>query len=64
MENKTKSRLTRRGRIVLVIIPAILLGLLFGYVTRDICYVGTEHGNALGYGSCSQWIDRVIEEGK
>lgn len=64
MENKTKSRLTRRGRIVLVIIPAILLGLLFGYVTRDICYVGTEHGNALGYGSCSQWIDQVIEEGK
>lgn len=64
MENKTKSRLTRRGRIVLVIIPAILLGLLFGYVTRDVCWVGTEHGNALGYGSCSQWIDRVIEEGK
>lgn len=63
MENKT-TRLTRRGWIVLVIIPAILLGLLFGYVTRDICYVGTEHGNALGYGSCSQFIDRVIEEGR
>ena len=64
MENKTIGRLTRRGWIVLVIIPAILLGLLFGYVTRDICYVGTEHGNAFGYGSCSQFIDRVIEEGK
>ncbi len=64
MEKKITSSLTRRGWIVLVIIPAILLGLLFGYVTRDICYVGTEHGNALGYGSCSQWIDRVIEEGK
>lgn len=60
----TRTKLTRRGWIVLVIIPAILAGLLFGYLTRDICYVGTEHGNFLGYGSCSQWIDRVIEEGK
>ena len=64
MENRTKTRLTRRGWIVLVIIPAILAGLLFGYVTRDVCWVGTEHGNALGYGSCSQFLDRVIEEGK
>jgi hypothetical protein len=64
MENKTISRLTRRGWIVLVIIPAILLGLLFSYVTRDVCYVGTEHGNALGYGSCMEQIDRVIEEGR
>lgn len=63
MAKATKTRLTRRGWIVLVIIPAILAALLFGYATRDICWVGPEHGNALGYGSCSQWIDRVIQEG-
>ena len=64
MEKATRTRLTRRGWIVLVIIPAILLGLLFGYATRDICWVGTEHGNALGYGSCEAYIDRVIQGGK
>lgn len=64
MEKATRTKLTRRGWIVLVILPSILLALLFGYVTRDVCWVGTEHGNAFGYGSCSQWIDRVIEEGK
>ena len=63
MENKT-TRLTRRGWIVLVIIPSILLALLFSYVTRDVCYVGTELGNSFGYGSCSELIDRVIEEGR
>lgn len=63
MENKT-TRLTRRGWIVLVIIPALFLGLLFAYATRDICYVGSEHGNALGYGSCMEQIDRVIKEGR
>ena len=59
MEKATKTRLTRRGWIVLVIIPAILAGLLLGYATRDICWVGPEQGNALGYGSCSQWIDQM-----
>lgn len=63
MAKATKTVLTRRGWIVLVIIPAILVALLFGYATRDTCWVGTEHGNLLGYGSCSQWIDRVIQEG-
>jgi hypothetical protein len=55
----------RRSRFVtFVVIPAIILGLLIGYATRDVCYVGLEHGNALGYGSCSAMIDRVIGEGK
>jgi len=58
------TKLTRRGWIVLVIIPSIIAGILFGYLTRDICYVGPENGNFLGYGSCSQWIDKMIEEGK
>ena len=53
-------RLTRRGWIVLVIMPAILFALLFGYVTRDVCWVGTDQKNFLGYGSCSKMIDRVI----
>lgn len=48
----TPLRLTRRGWIVLVVIPVILLGTLLGYATADICYVGVEHGNAIGYGSC------------
>lgn len=63
MENK-RSSLTRRGWIVLVIIPAIVIGLFIAYATRDICYVGSEHGNALGYGSCVEQIDRVIKEGR
>ena len=63
MENKT-TRLTRRGWIVLVLIPGIVIGLLFAYVTRDVCYVGSEYGNALGYGSCMDQIDRVIQEGR
>ncbi len=58
------TRLTRRGWIVLVVIPAIVIGLLFTYVTRDVCYVGSEHGNALVYGSCMEQIDPVIEEGR
>lgn len=59
-----KQHLTRRGWVVLVIIPIILAVSLFTYATRDICYVGTEYGNVLGYGSCTQMIDRVIGEGK
>ena len=47
-----------------MLIPGIVIGLLFTYVTRDLCYVGSEHGNALGYGSCMEQIDRVIEEGR
>jgi len=51
MENNLK--LTRRGWIVLVVIPTIAVGLLLGYATKDICYVGPQKGNAIGYGSCS-----------
>jgi hypothetical protein len=59
-----KQHLTRRGWVVLVIIPIILCVSLFTYATRDICYVGTEYGNALGYGSCNAMLDRVINGGK
>ena len=54
--------LTRRGWIVLVIIPSLLLGLLVAYVTRDLCYVGTDkpYANALGYGSCNKMLDDVV----
>jgi hypothetical protein len=63
MENQT-ARLTRRGWIILVVIPTIVIGLLFAYVTRDVCYVGSEHGNAFGYGSCMEQIERVVVEGR
>jgi hypothetical protein len=59
-----KQHLTRRGWVVLVIIPIILFVSLFTYATRDICYVGTEYGNILGYGSCNAMLDRVINGGK
>ena len=52
--------LTRRGWIVLVIVPVILILSLFTYATRDVCYVGTQYGNFLGYGSCTEMIDRVV----
>ena len=52
--------LTRRGWIVLVWIPVLIALVAFTYVTRDTCYVG-EQGNILGYGSCSQMIDRIIK---
>ena len=54
----------RRRFVAFVVIPAIMLGLLISYATRDLCYVGSEHGNAFGYGSCNEMIDRVIGEGK
>jgi hypothetical protein len=57
-------KLTRRGWIVLVVIPAIVATLVLTWATRDTCYVGTEYGNLLGYGSCNDMIDRVIEGGK
>ena len=50
----------RRRFVAFVVIPGIVLGLLISYATRDLCYVGSEHGNTLGYGSCSKMIDRVI----
>ncbi len=56
------SRLTRRGWIVLVIIPALLLALLVSWATRDVCYVGTDkpYANFLGYGSCEKMLDDVL----
>jgi hypothetical protein len=51
--------LTVRGWIVLVVIPVLILVSLFTYATRDVCYVG-ESGNFLGYGSCTEMIDKVI----
>jgi hypothetical protein len=49
----------RRRFAVFVVIPVIFLVALFTYATRDTCYVGAD-GNWLGYGSCSQMIDKVI----
>jgi hypothetical protein len=54
----------RRRFVAFVVIPAVVLGLLISYATRDVCWVGPEHGNAFGYGSCNAMIDRVIGEGK
>lgn len=54
------NRLTRRGWIVLVWIPAITAALLLTYITRDVCYVGNMEGNFLGYGSCNEMLDIVI----
>lgn len=62
--SKQQIKLNRRGWIVLVVIPAIVASLAFTYVTRDTCYVGTQYGNFLGYGSCSEMIDRAINGGK
>jgi hypothetical protein len=52
-----------RRRRITVWAAAILLVGLFTHATRDTCYVG-EGGNALGYGSCTEMIDKVIEGGK
>lgn len=56
------TRLTRRGWIVLVIIPAILLMLFMANLTHDICYVGTDkpYANFLGYGSCEKMLDDLV----
>lgn len=56
-------KLTNRGWIVLVVIPAIVATLFLTWATRDVCYVG-EGGNFLGYGSCTQMIDDAINGGK
>jgi len=51
-----------RRRIVALAVAASLVA-AFTYATRDTCYVG-QGGNALGYGSCTEMIDKVIKEGK
>ena len=58
------TKLTRRGWIVLVIIPSILLMLLASWLTRDVCYVGTDkpYANFIGYGSCQKMIDEVTNK--
>jgi hypothetical protein len=59
----TKTRLTTRGWIVLVIIPVLLLVSLFTYATRDVCWVGTDKDYAkfLGYGSCDKYMNDYLE---
>lgn len=54
--NNKPLRLTRRGKTVVGIFILTLVS-LFTYATRDTCWTGN------GYGSCSQWIDQVIEHG-
>ena len=57
------TKLTRRGWVVLVIIPAILLALFASWLTRDVCYVGNKpYANVLGYGSCQKMIDDVLNQ--
>jgi hypothetical protein len=50
-----------RRRIVAGIIGGLILS-LFTYATRDLCYVGGNGGNALGYGSCSKMIENVVNK--
>jgi hypothetical protein len=60
---RMEKKYIKRRRIAAGIILALLIS-LFTYATRDTCYVG-EGGNALGYGSCSEMIDRILKlEGK
>lgn len=64
---KSGGRLTKRGVRFIYIVFAILIliaSFLFGVATHDVCWVGTEHGNFLGYGSCEQMIDRVVGSDK
>jgi hypothetical protein len=51
----------RRRFIVFVVIPVAIALIAFTYATRDVCYVGAD-GNMFGYGSCSQMIDKVINQ--
>ena len=57
---KMDAKYVFRRRVVAGIIFAVVMG-LFTYATRDVCYVG-EDGNWLGYGSCSEMIDKVTGE--
>jgi hypothetical protein len=53
-----------RRRVVFAIM-VLIVSMLFGYATHDVCYVGQPDGNWLGYGSCTQMIDNVLnQEGK
>ena len=50
-----------RRRVTLAVV-VMLVTSVFTYATRDTCYVGQEHGNFFGYGSCSEMIDRVVNQ--
>lgn len=52
--------ITKRGWTVLWITVALVIS-LFTYATRNVCYVG-ESGNALGYGSCTEMLDKVVNK--
>lgn len=56
---KMQRKYVIRRRVTLAIVVTLLTA-LFTYTTRDTCYVGQEHGNVLGYGSCMDMIDRVV----
>jgi len=58
---KMEKKYVVRRRVVFGLLVALLTG-LFTYATRDTCYVGQEYGNFLGYGSCNQMIDRVVNQ--
>ncbi len=60
----TQSRLTRRGKAVLVVV-ALSAVVAFSHATRDVCWVGTSFpNNTLGYGSCQAILDYVQEGNK
>jgi len=57
------TKLTRRGWIVLVIIPAIFITIFVSWATRDVCYVGDKpYANALGYGSCQKLLEELVNK--
>lgn len=61
---KMDKKYVYRRRAVFAIL-VFLLTALFTYSTRDVCYVGYgEPGTHLGYGSCMNMIDNVIEQGR
>lgn len=60
---RMEAKFIRRRRVVFAIV-VMMITAMFTYATRDVCYVGQPEGNMFGYGSCTQMIDRVIEEGK
>ena len=52
------TRLTLRGKIVLGIATALVLG-GFSHITRDTCWIGPEPWK---YGSCQAMIDRMVNQ--
>ena len=52
------THLTRRGKIVLGIAIALVLG-GFTHLTRDTCWIGPEPWT---YGSCQKMIDRMVSQ--